>query len=169
MDAVDAIFRHDAIEIPNVKADHRMIHAVARTNAGDDDLVAAGLQIELLQHRFHRSLVEAVVRGFLHDVFARHRPELVDEIRARTADEQTVGPAEDAELRMILGAHGLHVNKFSVHCAKAIEQAADVADYRFHAGTVTLATLHLHVDDHQSRGLWLKCDFRFTHCTSSRL
>ena len=70
MHAVDAVFGHDAVEIPDVKADDRMINAIARTDAGDDDLVPARPQVEFFQQRFHRGFVETVMRGFLHEILA---------------------------------------------------------------------------------------------------
>ena len=150
MDAVDAVFGHDAVEIPDVKANDRMINAIARTDAGDDDLVPARPQVEFFQQRFHRGFVEAIVRGLLHHVFAGQGPQLLNEIRARAAKQQAVRPSEDSEFRVIFGANGLDVNNLSIHGAKTIEDAADAGDDGLHAGPVALAPFNLHVDDDET-------------------
>src|SRR5258705_12491074 len=137
MDPVDGVFGHDSVIVPDVEADDRMIDAVARADAGNDDLVPARPQIVFSQHRFHRGFIETVMRRFLYDIFAGQRPQLFDEIRARAAERQAVRPTEDGEFRMIFGADGLDVNDLSVHCAKAIEQTADIAYDRLYAGPMT--------------------------------
>jgi hypothetical protein len=45
MNTMDAVFRHDAVIIPDVKTNHRMIDAVARADTGDDDPISAGPEL----------------------------------------------------------------------------------------------------------------------------
>ena len=73
MDAVDAVFGHDAVVIPDVEANDRMIDAITRSNSGDDNFIPARPQVELFQRRFHGSFVEAVMGGFLHDILTGQR------------------------------------------------------------------------------------------------
>src|SRR5262249_8168473 len=46
MDAVNAVFRDNAVIIPDVEADHRMIHAIARPDSGNDHPIPARLQVK---------------------------------------------------------------------------------------------------------------------------
>ena len=163
MDAVDAVFGHDAVVIPDVEANDRMIDTITRSNAGDDNLIPARPQVELFQRRFHGGFVEAVMGGFLHDILTGQRPQLLDEIRARAAEQQAVRPSEDGKFRVIFGADGLDVNDLPVHRAEAIEQAADIADDGFHAGPMALAPFHLHIDDNEPGRIWLQFDLRIGH------
>ena len=47
--------------------------------------------------------------------------------------------------------HGLDVNDLSVYRAKAIEHAANIADDRPYATPMSLASFHLHFDNHKPR------------------
>ena len=68
IDTVDAVFRYDAVVIPDVKTDHRMINAVARADSGNDDLVSTRAEVKSFQNRFHRCFIKTIVRGFLNDI-----------------------------------------------------------------------------------------------------
>src|SRR2546422_1023094 len=103
-DAVNAVFRHNGEVITNVKAYHGMIDAVARSDASNDYRVATGTKLQLLENRFHGSFVKTVVRSFLNHDLARQRLQLLDKFGARTAQQQTVRPAEYREFRMVLRA-----------------------------------------------------------------
>ena len=103
------------------------------------------------------------MRGFLHDILAGQRSQLLDEIRARAAEQQAVRPSEDGEFRVIFGADGLDVNDLPVHRTEAIEQAPDIADDRPHAGPMALTPFHLHIDYDETSRLRLQFDLRIGH------
>jgi hypothetical protein len=57
----------------------------------------------------------------------------------------------------------LDVNDLSVHRAEMIEQAADTADHRLHTWPMALTTLHLHIDNDETRRLRLQFDLIVGH------
>ena len=71
MDTVDTIFQDEGVVVSNVKPDNRMVNTVARANASDHDFIAARLQIEFLEDRFHRRFIKTIVRSLLNDIFSR--------------------------------------------------------------------------------------------------
>ena len=73
VNTVDTVFRNDAVVVSDVKADHRVIDAVAGTDAGNDDFISARAEIQFFQSRLHRCLIKAIVRGFLNDCLTRQR------------------------------------------------------------------------------------------------
>src|SRR5215813_13620796 len=163
MDAMNAVFGDDAVIISDVEADHCMIHAVARTDSGNDDSIPARLQLELFQHRLHRGFVKAVVRCFLHHILARKRPQFPDEVRAGAAKQQAVGASKDSEFRMILGTDRLNMNDLSIQCAEAIQQAPSIGNDRFYTRSMSFTSFHLHIDNNETCRLWVQFDFGIGH------
>ena len=66
---VDAILRHVDDVVSYVKPYDRVIDAIVRADAGDDDMVPARAEIEFPQLLFHGRLIEAVVGILFYDRF----------------------------------------------------------------------------------------------------
>jgi hypothetical protein len=55
------------------------------------------------------------------------------------------------------------MNDLSIHCPKAIEQAANISDDRLYTRPMSLTSFHLHIDNDQTCGLWVQFDFGIGH------
>src|SRR4029078_13455731 len=107
---MDAILGDVNDIISDMKADHRVVNAIVRTNARDNDVITAWAQVEFLQLRFHGSPIKAVVGVFFDDDLIAERFELFDERDGGSVVDERVLFAEESELRMVFGSERPNVN-----------------------------------------------------------
>jgi len=160
---MDAILGDVNDIISDMKADHRVVNAIVRTNARDNDVITAWAQVEFLQLLFHGSPIKAVVGVFFDDDLIEERFELFDERDGGSVVDERVLFAEESELRMVFGSDRLNVNDPSVSLAKSIQQGSDLNDYRFDSGAMPFTAFGLHVDDDESGAARRKLGGWFRH------
>ena len=85
---VDAILRYVDDEVSYVRSYDRVIDAIVRADAGDDDMIPARPEIECLQLLFHGRLIEAVVRILFDDRFVSIGFKLLDKLHRWTVIDE---------------------------------------------------------------------------------
>ncbi len=106
--------------VSDVKADDRVIDAIVRADARDDDMVPAGAEIEFLELLFHRRLVKTVMGILFYHWFVSIRSKLSDKLHGGAVVDERVCFAEEGEFGMLLRSHGLNVDDLAVGLAKAV-------------------------------------------------
>lgn len=102
MNRVDAVLGDDDKIVPDVKTNHRMIDTVVGADPGNDYGAPAGAEIEFLEHGLHRGLIKTIMRGFLNNHFVWQGLEFFDKFDLRAVFQQSIIPAKNRELRMVL-------------------------------------------------------------------
>jgi len=100
---VNAVLRHVDDVVSDVKSDDRVIHAIVRADAGDDDMVAAGTEIVFVELLFHGGPVETVVGIFFYNRLAGSGFKLLDELYCRSVVDERVRFPKEGEFGMVFG------------------------------------------------------------------
>ena len=158
---VDTIRRHVNDVVSDVESDDRVIDAIVRSDACDDDIISAGTKIEFLELLFHGRLIEAVMGILLDDNFACIGFKILDKFHRRAVLDEGILFTKKGEFGMILRSHRLNVDDFSIRLAKSVQQSSNVSDDGLNSSAMPFAAFSLHVDNDESGPLRRKIDCLF--------